>query len=149
MMINNQKLLVLTLLGGMIMVGCGQRSNRQETTPVSGIVTLDGKPVPQGALLFVPVVPGPPGQATLKPDGTFVAGIYEANDGLIPGEYTVAISGQMEIDPMPTGTPLAEDAGKQKPPEQLPENYGDDTKSGLTASIKKNEKNFLTFELKK
>lgn len=146
------RLLTLMLISGMAVIslaGCGNRAGRQQTAPASGVVTLDGKPVPQGSLLFVPVVPGPPGQANLKPDGTFVAGTYEATDGLIPGEYRVAISGQMEIDPEVTGTPMAENVSKVKAPEQLPIKFGDDKSSGLTASIKKGEKNVLTFDLKK
>lgn len=139
-------LLVCLTLG---MAGCGGKSDRQPTTPVSGIVTFEGKPVPQGTVMFLPVVPGPPGQANLKPDGTFVAGTYEVSDGLIPGEYTITVVGQMEIDPPTTETPLAENAGKTKAPQQIPDQFGSSKTSGLTASIKKGEKHDLKFELKK
>jgi len=146
------KTFAFTLLGGLILVGltgCGRKSDRLKTAPASGSVTFNGKPVPQGSLLFIPTVPGPPGQANLKPDGTFVAGTYEIDDGLVPGEYAVAITGQMEVEPEPTATPLAENAGKTKAPEQLPEKYGSYKTSGLTATVELGEKHDLNFDLTK
>ncbi len=131
--------------------GCGASSGRQETAPVAGTVTFKGEAVPSGSLLFVPVIPGPSAQATLKPDGTFSVGTYEVSDGMIPGEYLVAFQGTMTPEDASSAPILPEDVPlrpkKPSPNEVIPEKYGNQKTSGLTAKILPRQKNQLTFEL--
>lgn len=129
------------------LVGCGGGDgNRQKTVPVTGSVTFSGQPVPYGSLLFVPVNPGPSAQANLKKDGTFVVGTYQTSDGMIPGEYRVSINGQMTVPDMnATETPDADAILPNATP--LPDKFGNEATSGLTATISETGKNTLVFEL--
>lgn len=67
--------------------------------PVSGAVTLDGKPLEGATLSFVPL-PGNPvstaGTDATGPDGNFRM-TYDGRAGLAPGKYSVAVS-KMEED---------------------------------------------------
>lgn len=131
-------------------VGCAETSGRQKTVPVSGTVKFEGKAIPSGSLLFVPINPGPSAQANLRPDGTFKAGTYEEADGMIPGEYRIAISGQMTVEDSKARQPDPHEVSSKKfqKSDEIPERYSDLHKSGLTANIRIGEKNELTFELK-
>jgi hypothetical protein len=75
-------------------VGCGSDSG---TIPVHGAVTLDGKPLSGGVITFQPVnvnpkVPNHTAQGTIMPDGTYSMSSFQANDGVLPGEYVVTVS---------------------------------------------------------
>jgi hypothetical protein len=76
----------------LLLVGCG--GGDPPLVPVSGIVTLNGKPFPQAGILFVPD-PGNPwiteGRATTDLDGKFQV-LNGNRAGLTPGKYQVTIS---------------------------------------------------------
>jgi hypothetical protein len=78
--------------------------------PVSGVVTLDGQPMPgPGDLTFVPVqvadgFPMRPAKAEFGPDGAYSAQSYQPDDGLYPGTYRVLVS-CWEVPPTPDGPP--------------------------------------------
>jgi hypothetical protein len=96
---------------------------------VSGRATVKGKPVTIGAVSFQPVDinQGRPARGNLDADGRFTASSIDPNDGLIPGEYRVAIFG-------PKGSP--------PPGEQwvrVPARYEDGTTSGFTITVKKGD----------
>lgn len=83
--------LALTLTA--MVAGCGDA--RVTTVPVRGRITLGGGDWPaQGLVVFASVQPaeGYParsGQAFFAADGSFVAGTFTSDDGLIPGTYMV------------------------------------------------------------
>ena len=78
------------LCGGLLSVsGCGHR--RPPTVKTSGVVTLDGEPVDEAALMFVGSA-GRPSSATSNASGEFKVTTYGRNDGLAPGEYKVSIA---------------------------------------------------------
>jgi hypothetical protein len=60
-----------------------------------GSVEIDGEPIPKAAVLLHPVDPKdskiPKPRATAQPDGTFVLGTYDEEDGAPPGEYKVTV----------------------------------------------------------
>jgi hypothetical protein len=70
-------------------VGCGD--GRPERVPVSGIVTIDGKPLVEGNIKFVPEV-GRPSAGVVEQDGRFKLTCYDGNDGAIPGKHRVQVS---------------------------------------------------------
>jgi hypothetical protein len=74
---------------GVVLIGCGGRG----TTPVRGVITLEGTPVAGATVLFMP-----DGQDGCRPasgftssDGTFRLTTYQPNDGALPGKYRVVI----------------------------------------------------------
>jgi len=79
----------LVALLGVVLIGCGGNG----TTPVKGVITLEGTPVAGATVLFMP-----DGQDECRPasgftlsDGTFRLTTYQPNDGALPGKYRVVI----------------------------------------------------------
>jgi hypothetical protein len=86
------------------LAGCGSddTKNRLKTVPVSGTVTLDGEVFGPGTLSFTPQSAGERMRMAIgKVDasGNFVAGSYEEDDGIVPGEYLVKGQEDTAIDP--------------------------------------------------
>ena len=72
-----------------LICGCGGSGARQ-VAPVSGVVTIDGKPLTQGTVTFVPTV-GQSAKATINPDGSYVMTTYSSSDGAPVGENRVMV----------------------------------------------------------
>jgi hypothetical protein len=76
-------------------VGC---SRDISLVPVRGTVSLDGGPMPgPGTIYFTPItaddgMPLRPSMADFGPDGRYVAGTFGDGEGLIPGQYLVAVT---------------------------------------------------------
>jgi hypothetical protein len=108
----------------LILSGC---ADDRGLIPVSGVVTLDGQPMPgAGDLTFVPVdvaegSPTRPAKAEFGPDGAYSAQSYQPGDGLYPGTYKVLVS-CWEVAPTPDGPP---------PKSFIPERYQSRANSGL------------------
>jgi hypothetical protein len=87
--------IVVALLTGAAAVGCS--SSEFELAPVTGQVTIDGRPFTQGKVMFAPVASGESRQAgrpafsRLGPDGSFTLGTYESEDGAVVGEHWVTV----------------------------------------------------------
>ena len=115
------------------LVGCGD--GRGLRIPVSGNVSIDGKPIEFGSILFKPsgAPQERPGGGSLGAGGAYGVSIYTAYDGLPPGKYDVAITAT---------EPLGETAQRW----HAPMKYSDSAKSGLTAEIDKSTKE-VNFEL--
>jgi hypothetical protein len=68
-------------------VGCGGTYDAS----VSGIVTLDGAPVPRGMVSYQPVSGGPAAYAPIQENGEYVVRTGREN-GLPSGEYDVTVT---------------------------------------------------------
>ena len=77
--------LVFTVLS-LAITGCGYRRPPQVKT--SGTVTLDGEPVAEASLTFIPDS-GRPAMAVTNADGEFQVSSFGGNDGLPAGSYRV------------------------------------------------------------
>ena len=74
--------------------GCGGKTApKVDVHPVSGVVTMKGKPVAGASLYFIPaaVDAGAGGSATTAADGRYTAKYSDGRDGLPAGEYIVSI----------------------------------------------------------
>jgi hypothetical protein len=77
--------------------GCGGSSDF-ELAPVSGVVTLDGQPVPYTHITFVPqgsagnANPGPGSTAICDDTGKFQLKTVRGDDGAVVGKHSVQIS---------------------------------------------------------
>jgi len=78
----------IALLPGLGTTGCGGDSLPRQA--VSGMVTLDEKPLKSGLVSFVPTVPDMPTQG----GASIVDGKYSIprSTGLVPGKYRVVVS---------------------------------------------------------
>lgn len=113
--------------------GCG--STGPETQPVSGTVTLDGKPVTQGEIVFRDAA-----GKTRSYGGRITAGKYEFESS--PGNKKVEISAMREVPgKMDTSNP-----GESVPlrVQYIPKNYN--AASTLTAKVSGSDP--INFELK-
>ena len=129
-------------LGGALLAGCGEDSDKVPLAPVKGKVTFDGKTVPTGTVIFTPTPHiGPPALGTIQPDGTFTMTTYEDGDGAMIGSHEVVINAVEE--------PPADLLPEQAPPPKVfvPMKYGSANTSGLTADVKEGEENVINFDL--
>lgn len=82
--------------------GCGNQS-LYEVAVVRGTVTLDGKPLTGGKVMFAPVAQGQnaksgkPGFGQLNRDGTFVVSTYGKEDGAVIGKHWVSIMRNLKV----------------------------------------------------
>lgn len=129
----------LLLLGvSVFMLGCSESPNCR----VSGNVTLDGQPVADGMLMFIPAGQAPELKtvSALIENGQYVV---ERPKGLLPGTYKVAVTSEQ-----PSGKKIEADPGSGVMIDEfvqvIPEKYN--AQSTLTAEIA-GDRDDLNFEL--
>lgn len=113
------------VLGLLAAGGCGQ-----STATVSGRVTLDGKPVGPGAVIFIPAENGPPRQSAMGqfgPDGRYELTTFEAGDGALVGEYRVLVQA--------SGQSYGQESADAQAASPIPLLYSDPQQSGLRATV--------------
>jgi hypothetical protein len=105
--------------------GCGASGDPEVATlvPVSGKVTLDGKPLAKTVVLFTPRsgTPGTGAFASTDADGNYTLMHRSRELGIQPGEYIVSFSKMA----LPDGSPIPEgqDAADVGATEQIPSKY--------------------------
>ena len=112
-------------------IGCGS-SQRAEMRKVSGMVTLDGRPLTSGYVLFVPDR-GRAAKGIIQSDGTYTLGTYSSADGAALGTHRVTVICREETPPV-----QEEDVGIEisSPGRSLiPEHYSEPATSGLTFDV--------------
>lgn len=114
-----------------VVAGCG-RSDRLPTARVTGTVTLDGKPLQSGSVIFEPVDGRRLAKGSIRSDGSFVLGTYRQGDGAVPGRHRVAVIAIGELPADSRRDPLNPPSG----PSLIPVFYSDSSKSGLTFEVK-------------
>ena len=147
------------------LVGCADKGADVGTTAVTGTVTLDGQPVEGASVSFSPKSADGRGAAGLTDaSGRFSLTTVASGDGAMPGSYQVAVS-KTTTSGGPDVSGLESDPSKMTPEDfaamaervenadpvvttdELPVKYKTAADSGLTAEVKKGEKNKFTFEL--
>jgi len=144
--------LLLSVIGALLVFGCGKTSaNRPKTVKVNGVVLYNGQLV-EGALVML-VSTDPNGRGAVgKTDasGKFTLTTFDPGDGAIPGTYNVAISKTiLEGEPPPENP---QNTGGVEPDKRvskdlLPPKYKVAATSGLKAEIKEPGPVELKFEL--
>ena len=121
------------LAAAIVSAGCGGPVRRA----VAGAVTLDGRPLDEAVVLFVPLDAG--GRKTGAP---IAAGRYAVprEVGLLPGRYRVEIAADPPIDPA-----MRPDQVRQQARRRLPVSYS--TSSPLTVEVAANGSTDFDFEL--
>ena len=85
---------MVLLIAPLCFAGCD--AGGIKTVPVTGRVTYNGNPVTEGMVTFMPASSPAgsiyrPATSQLQPDGSYNLRTFEPGDGVIPGEYAVAI----------------------------------------------------------
>lgn len=89
-------LLAVAICAAVGLVGCGD--GRPTRVPVSGRVTIDGKPLAKG---YISVVPAGDrvAEGNIGPDGRFTLKTYDAGDGCVVGKHKVLIVARDVLSP--------------------------------------------------
>lgn len=69
-------------------LGCGRKGSRP--VPVSGTVTVDGKPLAGGSIMVAPEK-GRAAGGLIGPDGRFKLSTWQPSDGVAPGTHRVEV----------------------------------------------------------
>ncbi len=138
-----------------VAAGCGD-SDGLSRHSVSGVITLDGQPLPKGWIEFRPQAEGAvTASASLVKDGHYT---IPRREGLVPGGYDVAISAREQASEEPpsqtkalqrlrspkSGALIASPIRFAK--ELIPARYNQQTT--LTALVKEGETNTFNFTMK-
>ena len=143
------------LTAGLAMIlGCSGRSG-PETAPVTGKITLGGKPMAGAHVTFT--AEGAPRAAlgTTDAQGVYQLTTFQPNDGAVLGKHTVTVT--MPVKGAPTMSAEKPDAaygaamlqaakGTAQRGTEIPAKYANPTTSGLTADVKRG-KNECPFDL--
>ena len=104
----------------LLSAGCGG-ADQMPTAAVSGSVTHDGKPVPGGTILFLPIAsesqkdPGKGASGVVK-DGAYTLSTYSEGDGAIIGKHRVVYSAP-QVEQASAASP---EGGHNAQPEKSP-----------------------------
>lgn len=110
--------LAVTVVGLMALTGCGDDKG---LVPVSGTVTIDGKPLTTGQVMVSPEGHRP-SVGPLDEQGRFQLTCYEKGDGAIPGTYAASVMAVEQI-------------GERELRWYAPKKYASNVSSGLTVTI--------------
>jgi len=124
-----------------LLTGCGETAGGPPGQAVSGVVTLDGRPLESGSIVFVPVdAAGEPTGGPVK-DGAFA---IPAKDGPAPGVYVVSVYSRKSTGKtMPD--PNDPDATIEEGFESIPAKYN--VASTLKAEVAEGDDNRFEYEL--
>jgi hypothetical protein len=126
--------LVLVMISG---CGGGRDPDEPPTVRVSGTLTVDGKPVSQGAVYFHPAK-GRPATGIVK-NGKFTLTTYDEGDGAIPGKNRVSVN---VVEEVPTR------GGDTKSKSLIPLKFTNPDLSGLQLEIPESGYKNLEIDLK-
>lgn len=108
----------------LVAAGCAP-SHQLPTAPVSGTVTLDGKPVASGYVIALPSM-GRMAKGAIQSDGSFVLSTYHKADGAQVGTHPLIV------------TPVPPDEGSgPRNVVPIPRRYAKASSSGLTIEVPK------------
>jgi hypothetical protein len=134
--------------------GCG--SKYPPTAPVSGKITINGKPVNQGRISFHPTTGERPALANIQPDGSYSLTTFEQGDGALLGQHKVSVkSTRIENAPAMPAKDFQEEAkqaaevAKKGGPQLVfivDKKYYDERTTDLEAEVKPGD-NQINFDL--
>ena len=131
----------------MLLAGCGPKHpNLPAQYPVTGKITLDGKPLPGAGIMYLPRgnTRGTGSFGMTDKEGSYTLKSDHGGPGAPEGEYAVTISRVVNRDGTPyVPRPDAAEAGER---ETLPGHYSDSMKTILRANVPKGG-DTINFEL--
>ncbi|HID21246.1 MAG TPA: hypothetical protein EYP14_02450 [Planctomycetaceae bacterium] len=119
--------------------GCTQVADGPKTVPVSGVVTMDGKPLANAMVRFIPESGGRPSIGITDQQGRYELDYTETQKGAVLGKHRV------EISTFGVGAQEDEEYGGAAPgatKETVPAKYNVNSELTATVEDKVNEVNF-------
>jgi len=140
----------MTILLGVVIAGldpgCTKRADNR-FIPVSGRITMDGRPLSQASITFR-------SDRDQFPGLTDATGCYELKPGAIPGEYRVDVSkfegnpqAMLAMDPGAVGRVAATPDTATPPRQMIPARYSDPKQTELHFAVTSSGVNRADFEL--
>ena len=127
----------------LLLAGCGGGPDLPDRAKVSGLVTLDDKPLTSGTVIFEPDASkgttGPPAYGQIDPQGRYELTTDRSGgtkDGAILGFHKVRVQARENVEPGQLARSL------------IPVQYDDANRSGLTAEVKAGRENVFDLKLK-
>lgn len=134
-----------------VTIGCSDSGLK--LADVSGVVTVDGKPMAYAGVVFHPEI-GPIATGNTDAEGKFVM-VTAGKKGASVGDHVVTISGATQTNVAyetaeggTLGAPVRGGA-KQKPQKRFSTHYASKQTSDLRVAVEAGEKNEFVFELRK
>ena len=126
---------LLAIAGLAFAVGCGKSG--PEMAPVSGVVTLDGAPVANASVMFMPEGGGRPATGLTDAQGKFALETMEPGDGALVGKHKVTVTGVKTtgIEATEDGLSGSVDPSKVREEWFVPQKYSKPDTSGLTQEV--------------
>lgn len=127
---------ILLLLPFILLAGCGP----SRTSPVAGIVLLDGQPLANASIQFIPDGTGRDATGTTNERGEFVMSTFDPRDGVAPGSYKVVISppvGEVDTTKYESAGDAMSAAARAKPAakSKFPKKYTLPSETPLTQQV--------------
>ncbi|HEV2969546.1 MAG TPA: hypothetical protein VGY55_06105 [Pirellulales bacterium] len=137
-------LLLFAVLPLIVTAGCGRGdANLPPRAKVTGLVTLDGRPLATGMVMFVPDADrqtnGPPAVGGIDATGHYelTTDRQSSGDGAIIGFHRVRI----------VASEKPRNSMQSMSPSLIPLKYNDEAKSGLAFEVKANRENVFDLKL--
>ncbi len=135
----------------LIPAGC---DNGPNVAPVHGKITVGGKPLTEGNIVFMPSN-GRMAHGKIQPDGSYRLTTFESNDGALIGDHSVTIEAVVVESNAAELKTLEEEISNENQPRRLivkethlvPEKYADPLSSELKATVKDQDDNEFNFDL--
>jgi hypothetical protein len=144
-MMNNDRFCYSLLTFCLLFSGC---SDRPELAKVKGTVTLDGKPLSQGSIVFE-MPDRRPATGTITGGQIVEVTTYDQGDGAPVGQHKIAIAATSDAAAAVAANPgdaTRQSGNYMSGTSLIPTLYNDPNTSGLTAEIQPGE-NTLQFKL--
>ncbi len=132
-----------------LLAGCGGSVEKDlpELAQVTGTVTLDGNPVADAQVTFIPEK-GPTATGRTDSAGKYVLGTKGTDDGASVGKHKVTVAKVGGPPPDATGAESYAIPDPNKPPAGgIPQKYSDMVASGLTATVEAGKENQVDLPL--
>jgi hypothetical protein len=120
-----------------LLAGCGGGLIR-----TTGVVELDGAPIPNAAVMFLPVKGGRPATGRTDAAGHFVLTTFEPGDGAAAGTYKVTITACESLVQEDESGPIVEEEYDAEVRWIVPQPYTQAESSGLEATVDRNNHHF-------
>jgi hypothetical protein len=151
--------LLFVVVTGIAAAGCGSqgRTGSEPVYPVSGVITLRGRPVAQADVTFYNAEKNRSAFGKTNDKGEYKLTTFSANDGAVEGQHVVTI---VKLEASSEAAPAADtesaayvppafgESTEPRPPKsELPEKYASQATSELTATVRTDGVNQVNFDL--
>ncbi|QDU26002.1 hypothetical protein ETAA8_10740 [Anatilimnocola aggregata] len=137
------------LVAGALLIFVAGCDTGPRMIPVSGVVTLDGKPVKNAAVMFLSTSGGRPAEGITDAEGRYSLTTFKFGDGAVEGQHSVSVTGVESIGNPGSYTPegMISGSGTQREIWFVPQKYSNPATAGIQCEVSPSQ-NKHDFDLK-